>query len=74
MNTTALVDIKEGDLIQFYALLKTDIINLSRKEHEKLLNASKFILYQKRMMGNHFITINIPMDLFILLKGYGKIN
>lgn len=74
MNTTVLVDIKEDDLLQFYALLKTNIIELSQEGHEKILNAVKFTLYQKRMIGNHFITINIPIDLFILLKGYGKIN
>ena len=74
MNTTALVDIHEDDLLQFYALSKTNITELPQESYETILSAVKFTLYQKRMGWESFITLNIPLDLFILLKGYGKIN
>ena len=74
MNTTALVDIQEDDLLQFYALLKTKITELPQESHKTILSAVKFTLYQRRMGWESYITLNIPLDLFILLKGYGKIN
>ena len=74
MNATVLIDIHEDDLLQFYALSKTNITELLQESHKRILNAVKFTLYQRRMGWESFITLNIPLDLFILLKGYGKIH
>ena len=47
MNTTALVDIHEDDLLQFYALSKTNITELPQESYETILSAVKFTLYQR---------------------------
>lgn len=68
MNTI-LVDIKEQDLLNFTTLSTYKLSSFDEQGHEKLFKQFPFTLYRKRMMGESFLTIQIPLTDFCLFLG-----
>lgn len=73
MNTV-LVDIKESDLVNFTLLNKYSLGGFNEDGHKKLFEEYPFILYGKRMMGDHVITIQIPLENYILFLEYNLVK
>ncbi len=73
MNTIS-VDIKEQDLINFTSLSTLNLSSFSKEGHEKLFKEYPFTLYKKRMMGESFLTIQIPLIDFCLFLGSGLVK
>ena len=72
MNTVS-IDIKEEDLAKFTIANSFDLNNMTEEGHKKLFKEYPFKGYKNRMMGNDMITIQIPLTLYLLFRGYGLI-
>jgi hypothetical protein len=67
---TATVDIKEQDLVNFVIVGKNlPSVNLEQSVCY-LLEQYPFTLYRKRMMGESFVTIQIPLENYCLFLGH----
>ena len=73
MNTI-LVDIKEQDLLNFTMLSNYNLSNMNEQGHKELFNKMPFTIYRKRMMGERFLTIQIPLVDFCLFLGSGLVK
>jgi len=73
MNTIS-VDIKEQDLPNFVLVSNYNLSSLNEQGHEKLFKELPFTLYRKRMMGESFLTIQIPLIDFCLFSGSGLVK
>ena len=72
--TTVTVDIAEKDLANLWALENLNLRSFNEEGHRKIFNTYPITFYQKRMMGDHMVTVQIALDLFFLFKGHGLIK
>lgn len=70
---TATVDIKINDLINLKSVEMMSLSKMTEEGHKKIFESYPFKLYSKRMMGENFITIQIPLDNFLLFVSHGLI-
>ena len=73
MNTI-LVDIKEQELVNFISTTNFNLNTLNENGHKNLFECYPFTLYRKRMMGESFLTIQIPLIDFCLFLGSGLVK
>lgn len=71
---TVLVDISEKHLVNFSLVNNMKLEGFDEKGHKRIFKELPFTLYQNRMMGDHMITMNIPLNNFLLFKGYNLIK
>lgn len=69
---TVLVDIAEKDLINLWALSDLNLRSFDEQGHQKLFKEYSITFYQNRIES--LITVQIPLDLFILFKGYDLVR
>ncbi len=73
MNTIS-VDIKTEDLITFHSLSSFSLRSLTKEGYEELFKEFPFTLYKKRMSGESFLTIQIPLIDFCLFLSSGLVK
>jgi hypothetical protein len=73
MNTIA-VDIKEVDILNFITLDKCSLSLTDSREFNELLSIYPFTLYRGRMMGSHMVTIQIPLENYIIFLEHNLIK
>jgi hypothetical protein len=71
--TTVSIDIKESELVHFSIVNQYDLEKMQEQGHRTLLVAYPFKAYKNRMSSNDFITIQIPIENYLLFRGYGLI-
>ena len=71
MNTIS-VDIKEQDLINLSVVSET--LTSNKEVNESLFKLYPFTLYRKRMLGESFLTIQIPLNNFFLFLDGGLVK
>lgn len=69
MNTI-LVDIREQDLISFTLCSKSLSAGITTEGYKSMFKLYPFTLYKQRMMGDHIITIQIPLENYFLFLGH----
>jgi hypothetical protein len=72
MNTVS-IDIEEKELPNFCIINKYDLENMQEQGHKTLLEAYPFKAYKNRMSCNDCITVQIPINDYLLFRGYGLI-
>lgn len=72
--TTVTVDIKEQDLINLVIVEKLNLADYSESAGQEVLKQYPFTLYRERMMGNHIVTIQIPIVDYCLCLGSGLVK
>lgn len=71
--TTISVDINENKLPNLYTVIKLPLENYNELTHTMLFEKYPFKIYKKRMMGEHMVTVQIPLDHYILFKVHGLV-
>lgn len=67
---TISVDIKEQDLINFIIFSKNISANITTEGYKTMFKIYPFTLYRQRMMGDHIVTIQIPLENYCLFLGH----
>lgn len=66
--TTISVDINESQLPNFIGLESINIHSFTEEKQKELFKQFPFTLYKKRMMGDYMVTIQIPLNDYILYR------
>lgn len=72
--TTISVDIEENQLLNLYAIIKLSLETCDESTHKVFFEQYPFKIYKQRIMGEHMVTVQIPLDLYILFKGHGLVH
>jgi len=72
--TTVTVDIAEKDLLNYTIIDNMNLEMYDENGHNNLFKQYSFTLYQKRIMGDDKVTMQISLHRFLLFKGFGLVK
>ena len=66
--------IKLSELINLSVLDSFSLENFNDKGVEDLLSTYPVTIYREKMVGNSFVSVSIPLNLFMLFVAYKKVK
>lgn len=72
--TTISVDINENQLINLYTVVNLPLKEYNELTHNMLFERYPFKIYKNRTMWEHMVTVQIPLEYYVLFKGHGLVN
>lgn len=72
--TTVTVDIKQESLATFFIVCGLELERYSKESVENVFKEYSFTLYKNRMHGDYWVTVQIPIERYILYLGYGLVK